>query len=234
MQHTQERSATQTERTPKRKYILVLSACTVKIMGRKRTKEYPDYVIAALRPGYSVHETNGSYYLYRHSSATGKFTYCGKIMSDSTIVHQKSGESIKKPPIIDADTSLNSLIVKDYVTTQTDDYEFGFTHFLLNIIDTDKTLLQVTDRCAIITEIILSISPDSYLSKNATEKERKHFFTTRKKELILSLGKMGVHIAEAYDLLKSIRMYETADKKVSISRVSEAQSCFFTKWNVKI
>ena len=42
VQHTQERSATQTERTPKRKYILVLSACTVKIMGRKRTKEYPD------------------------------------------------------------------------------------------------------------------------------------------------------------------------------------------------
>lgn len=235
VQHTQkERSATQTERTPKHKYILDLSAYAVKIMGRKRTKEYPDYVIEALRPGYSVHEIKGTYYLYRHSSATGKFTYCGKIMPDSTIVHQKTGKSINKLPVIDASTPLDSLIVKDYVATQTYDYEFGFTHFLLNIIDRDETLLQVTDKCAIITEIILSISPDSYLSKNATEKEHKHFFSTRKKELILNLGKMGVHFDETYDLLKSIRMYETADKKVSISRVSEAQSSFLAKWNVKI
>lgn len=206
-------------------------------MGRHRSKVYPDYVAAYLKKGYSVRERNGSYYLYERPAGTSKVIYLGRITSDSVVVRRNNirSKNDDSPKKIDPSSSLDSLVITGYIRTQNSDNEFGFSRFFINLFRRDEfsKLLRFTDGHAILVEIITSISPDSYLSRHQIEMKRKHCFAARKKEVLTFLGKNGVHVHEVYHLLKSIRIYEGPDGVRFISRVTEEQRNFFSKWGIE-
>ena len=206
-------------------------------MGRHRNSDWPDYVMAIVEKGDKITKGNsGVYYLSRpaEGSDAGKYNYVGRIIPDGSLIPAKRQNRNHKEAETNATAS--ALFITDYTLSQEIIWEFGFSHFMLTVGYPILRDIVHDDVDHILREIILSISPRSYLQTIDVSSDTKRQISAWKNKLCQALQRKdeSLNLTAMYHALNGIVMVETADQQRRISFVSDEQKAIFQRWGVAI